>query len=103
MKISTLLKYISGGIEALLGIPVLGGLVIISMGWTPLLFMLVFHIVTLIFSMKEKERIHGSVLGIVTSCLGWIPFLGMILHIITAILLLLDGRRSHKQDNEITI
>lgn len=92
--VSTILKWITGSLEAFWGIPILGGTIIFSMAWAPLGIMFVLHIITLIFSIMEKRSFHGSVLGIITSCLGWIPFLGMALHIITAILLLIDGFRS---------
>lgn len=66
--VSTILKWVSGGLEAFWGIPVLGGTIILSMAWTPLWFMLILHIITLIFSVLEKRSFHGSVLGIITSC-----------------------------------
>jgi hypothetical protein len=87
---------VSGGLEALLGVPVLGGTIILGMAWTPLGAMLVLHIVTLIFSLREDENKHGSILGIVTSAIGWIPFVGMIMHIITAVILLIDAARANK-------
>lgn len=94
MKTSTILKWVSGGLEAFLGIPVFGGIVIVSLLWTPLAIMLALHIVTLIFSSKENEKRHGSILGIVTSAIGWIPVVGMIMHIITAVLLMVDANKS---------
>lgn len=42
----------------------------------------------------RKEKIHGSILGIITSCIGWIPIVGMIMHIITAVFLLIDAYKS---------
>lgn len=94
-NVSTLLKWVSGGLEALLGIPILGGTIVIGLVWTPLFIMLALHIVTLIFSIKENRKRHGSILGIVTSVVGFIPFVGMIMHIITAILLLIDAAKSN--------
>ncbi|SET33818.1 hypothetical protein SAMN05216389_10948 [Oceanobacillus limi] len=98
MGTSTIFKWITGGLEAFWGIPVLGGSLILGLAWTPLIFMLVLHIVTLIFSIQDKKKIHGSITGIVTSCLGWIPILGMIMHILTAILLLIDAFQSNKDN-----
>ena len=94
MKTSTLLKWISGGLELVLGIPVLGAIIIISTAWTALWVMLALHIVTLVFSIREQTKTHGSILGIITSLLGWIPFVGWIMHIITGILLLVDAAKS---------
>lgn len=98
MSISRILKWISGGLEALLGIPVLGGSIILGLAWTPLIVMAILHIITLIFSSKENENKHGSILGIVTSVVGWIPFVGMVLHIISAVILMVDAAKKPKHD-----
>jgi predicted branched-subunit amino acid permease len=96
MRVSTILKWVTGGLEALLGIPILGGTLIIGLAWTPLIVMLILHIVTLVFSVRENEKKHGSILGIVTSCVAWIPFVGMTMHIITAIILMIDAYNARK-------
>lgn len=96
MSVSRILKWVTGGLEALLAIPVLGASIIVGLLWTPLIIMLVLHIVTLILTKKDGGKTTGSVLGIVTSCLGWIPFVGMILHILSAIFLMIDAS---KKDN----
>ncbi|TLS37017.1 hypothetical protein [Pseudalkalibacillus caeni] len=93
---SKILKWVSGGLEALLGIPFIGGSLVLGFLWTPLLAMLVLHIVTLLFSFREETNKHGSILGIVTSCLAWIPFVGMIMHIITAVILMVDAAKRDK-------
>lgn len=93
-KTSTTLKWVSGGLEALLGIPILGGTIVMSLLWTPLLLMAILHIVTLIIAIKENEKTHGSILGIVTSVLAWIPFLGMAMHIASAIVLMMDAAKT---------
>jgi len=91
---STTLKWVTGGLEAFLGIPILGGAIVIGFGWTPLLVMLILHIVTLVFSANEFQNKHGSILGIITSLLAWIPIIGMFLHMITGLLLLIDAYRA---------
>jgi hypothetical protein len=96
MAVSTVLKWISGGLEALLGVPILGGTLVIALVWTPLVVMFILHVVTLVFSVREGEKKHGSILGIVTSCVAWIPFVGMIMHIITAIILIIDAYNARK-------
>lgn len=93
MKTSRILKWVTGGLEALLGIPIIGGSIVIGFLWTPLVLMLILHIVALVFSVRENEKRHGNILGIVTSCLAWIPFLGMIMHIVTAIVLMIDASK----------
>ncbi|SHG87342.1 hypothetical protein [Ornithinibacillus halophilus] len=101
MKISTILKWITGGLEAFWGVPFIGGTIILSMAWTPLVVMLVLHIITLIFCISEERKYHGSILGIITSAIGWIPFVGMIMHIITAIFLLIDAYKSQQYDKTV--
>lgn len=91
MKTSKVLQWVSGGLEAFLAIPVLGGLFIVSMAWTPLAAMLVLHVITLVFCAQENELRTGSIVGIVASVLGWIPFVGWALHLVSAILLLIHA------------
>ncbi|KSU81786.1 MULTISPECIES: hypothetical protein [Fictibacillus] len=100
-NLSKTLKWISGGYEALLGIPFVGGTIVLSFAWTPLALALALHIVTLIFASKEGTAKHGSITGIVTSCIAWIPFVGMIMHIITAILLMVDAYKQEDIDDQV--
>lgn len=89
-----ILQWIAGGLEAILGIPLIGGTIVISLLWTPLLFMAVLHIVTLVLSVREGTTGRvGSILGIITSCVAWIPFVGMVMHIISAIFLMIDAAK----------
>ena len=87
-------KWVAGGIEALLGIPVLGASIILSLAWTPLISILAFHIVNLVLSKKENLPITGSILGIVGNAIGWIPFVGMIMHILTAIFVMIEAAKT---------
>ncbi|MFC3040382.1 hypothetical protein ACFOGI_08940 [Virgibacillus xinjiangensis] len=87
MSISKIMRLITGIFEALLGIPFLGGIYIISNAWTPLLVMLVLHIITLLLTRKDGGAYAGSVLGIITSLIAWFPVVGMFMHILTAIVL----------------
>lgn len=93
MTTSRILKWVSGGLEAFLGIPFIGGTFVVGLAWTPLLIMLALHIVTLVISRKEGFKSSGSVLGIVTSCVGWIPIVGMIMHILSAVSLMTDAAK----------
>ncbi|AZN43169.1 hypothetical protein [Paenibacillus albus] len=97
MSTSRVLRWVSGGIEAFLGIPIIGGLFVISMAWTPLFVMLILHIVTLVFCSKEDKSKRGSILGIITSVVAWIPFVGMIMHIITAIMLMVSAAKDRSE------
>lgn len=87
-------KWVAGGIEVLLGIPVLGASIIVGLCWVPLGAMLAFHIVNLVLSRKENLPITGSVLGIVGNALGWIPFVGMVMHILTAIFVMIEAAKT---------
>ena len=87
-------KWVAGGLEALLGIPVLGASIIIGLVWTPLAIMLVFHIVNLVLSKNEDLPVAGSILGIVGNAIGWIPFVGMIMHILTAIFVMAEAYKT---------
>ena len=87
-------KWVAGGLEALLGIPVLGASIIIGLVWTPLAIMLVFHIVNLVLSKNEDLPVAGRILGIVGNAIGWIPFVGMIMHILTAIFVMVEAYKT---------
>ncbi|MBC8079399.1 MAG: hypothetical protein H7X86_03585 [Gorillibacterium sp.] len=91
MSLSKTLKLVTGSLELLLGIPFLGAIIVVGSGYSVLWFMLIFHIVTLLISLRERAGGIGSIIGIVTSCLAWIPFVGMFLHLVTAAVLLLGG------------
>ncbi|MRG86328.1 hypothetical protein [Salinibacillus xinjiangensis] len=100
MSVSRILKWVTGGLEALLGIPVLGGAIILSLAWTPLLIMLILHIVTLVMTKKDGGKSVGSILGIITSCLGWIPGVGMVLHILSAVFLMINAAQPDQKSSE---
>ncbi|QKY71101.1 hypothetical protein [Lentibacillus sp. CBA3610] len=97
MSTPRILKWISGGAEALLAIPVLGGSIVIGFLYIPLLVTLALHIVTLVLTKKEGGNTVGSILGIVTSCVAWIPFVGWAMHTVTAILLMIDASKPEVQ------
>ena len=85
--------------ELCLSIPFLGGLFIIGNLWAPLFFMFILHIFTLVISLMEKRSFYGSTFGILTSILGVIPFVGMMMHFISAMLLFLSAldQREYKK------
>lgn len=103
MKTSKTLQWVTGGLEAFLAIPFVGGTFILSMAWTPLAVMLVLHIITLIFCSQENESRTGSMTGIAASILGWIPFVGWFLHLVAAIMLLLQACRRPNHGKYIDI
>lgn len=96
---SRVLKWVSGGLEIFLGIPIIGGAIIMSTMYVPLGVMLILHIITLVLSSSNKEVKYGSILGIITSLVAWIPFVGMIMHIITGILLMVTAAKKETLQN----
>lgn len=94
---SRVMKWVSGALEIVLGIPVLGATIVMGGLYIPLGVMLVLHIITLVLSVKNSEKYYGSVLGIITSLVAWIPFVGMTLHIISGILLMVTAAQKNKE------
>lgn len=94
---SKALKLTTAILETILAIPVLGGAIVIGTLYWALVIMFILHLITLILSVINKESFYGSVVGLITSCLAWIPFLGWALHLITAILLYVTAfKKEHK-------
>ena len=91
MSATRTMKLITGILEAILAIPVLGAIIIVSNGWMPLVITLVLHIITLVLAVRVQGPLAGSIVGIVASALGWIPFVGWILHAAAAIVLLVEA------------
>lgn len=94
MTASRIMKWITGAFEAILGIPVLGAAIVIGLVWIPLGVMLILHIVTLILSKQNNEPIYGSILGIITSVVAWIPGVGIVMHILSAIFLMVTAAKA---------
>jgi len=93
---SRVLKWITGAFEVFLAIPVVGAAVVMGSAYTALGVMFILHVITLILSAKNKEPFYGSILGVITSVLAWIPLLGWILHLITGILLMVTASQKSK-------
>jgi len=88
---SSTMKWITGVLELFLAIPILGGAIVIGLYWVPLGIMFILHLITLLLSIRNKEAAYGSVVGIITSLVAWIPFIGWMMHLITAILLIISA------------
>ncbi|RSL31466.1 hypothetical protein D7Z54_20730 [Salibacterium salarium] len=97
MTLSALAKFISGGFEALLAIPFIGGSIVFFTGYSALGIALVLHIITLLLTFVYRTAKTPSIIGIITSLIAGIPVIGWIMHTITAILLIVsafaDSRR----------
>ncbi len=94
-QVSRTMKWVFGSLEAIWGIPVLGGMLILSLAWTPLAIMLILHIIGLVFASKENRSKTGHILGILASSLGWIFGVGMVLHILAAIFLMIEAGKNN--------
>ncbi|OWA35449.1 hypothetical protein B9G55_12465 [Saccharibacillus sp. O16] len=91
MRLSRVLLLVAGICELLLAIPILGGTVVLATGYGALGFMFLLHIVTLVFVIRDRVPMYGPILGIVTSALAWIPFLGWALHLVSGIALVINA------------
>lgn len=85
------MKWVSGGLELFLAIPIVGGSIVISTGYIALIIMLGIHITSLVIAINAQTSKVGNIFGIVTSCLAWIPLVGWILHLVTGIILAIDA------------
>lgn len=99
MSVSKKFKWVTGVLEIILAIPVLGASILMNVGFGVLLFMLVLHIVTLILTIKDNGTKIGSILGIITSCIAWFPTLNMVPHILTAFFLIMSALTPDGTDN----
>src|SRR5690606_7398125 len=94
MRISVALLWITGLAEAFLAIPLIGGGFVISTGYSVLGVMFVLHAITLFFCFREYSPKSGSILGIITIAIAWIPGIGWVFHLITADVLLITAAMS---------
>lgn len=97
MSLARIMRLTTGGLEAFLAIPFIGGLFVVSQGYVPLVFMFILHLITLFLSKSNNSPTIGSVFGIITSLIAWIPFVGFTAHVITALILLITGAMSDKR------
>lgn len=91
------MKLVTAGLELILAIPILGGFIVMGFYYVPLLVMLALHVVTLILTKKEEGSSYGSIVGIVTSCIAWIPFVGWFMHLLSGILLIVSFSTDNKK------
>ncbi|MCL6603397.1 MAG: hypothetical protein K6T94_11020 [Paenibacillus sp.] len=90
-SLAKLLKWGSFAYEAFLALPIIGGLFVLSNAWIPLGFAFVLHVAAIVVLLRERGPIIGNVIGVVASIIGFIPFVGWIMHAITAVVLLVEG------------
>ncbi len=90
MVLARTFKGVSGLFELILGLPLLGGMVVMGSGWGISAVMFALHAVTLLMSLQHRQSFYGSAAGIVTCLLFSVPVWGMFGHWITAALLLVS-------------
>ncbi|ASA25356.1 hypothetical protein [Paenibacillus donghaensis] len=92
-----LLKWGTFAYEAFLALPFIGGAFVVANAWTPLGIAFLLHAFAVIVLLKERGPFLGNALGIVTSVVALIPFVGWIMHGITALVLLIEGISRSRQ------
>src|SRR5699024_1085139 len=91
MSVSRILKWVTGSFEAILAIPLIGASIVVGSVYIALAVMLILHIITLVLTKRDGGKTVGSILRIVTSCIAWILFVGFIMHILSAIYLMVNA------------
>lgn len=65
-----------------------------------IILMLALHVVGLVFAIKTNKIRTGHIMGIVCSAIAWIPIVGMIMHILTAIFLLIEAAKDNEPSED---
>jgi len=84
------LKLIAAIVETILALPFIGGLIVIGTAWLTLVIVLALHIAILAVASQNKAKKVAPIMGIITNVLAWIPVVGWLLHLVTAILYWVD-------------
>ncbi|WP_223879898.1 MULTISPECIES: hypothetical protein [Paenibacillus] len=85
------MKWGTFAFEAFLALPFIGGAFVIANAWIPLGVALLLHLFAIVILSREGERVLGNGIGVVTSIVGFIPFVGWFMHAVTAVVLLFEG------------
>ncbi len=96
MNYSTAMKWITAIAEGFLAIPIIGGAFVIGTNYSALGVMFLLHAITLILSIRERQGKGASILGLITSVVSIIPIIGWIMHLLTAVALLLSALTSNR-------
>lgn len=102
MSVSRILKWVSAALEITLAIPILGASIVLGSGYIVLAIMLVLHIITLILTKRNHGPGIGSIIGIVASCIAWIPNLMIVPHILAAFFLIISAMTPDDDEAEQT-
>ena len=99
MTLSTGMKWVTGVAEAFLAIPIIGGVFVISSGYSALGVMFVLHAITLLLSIRDGQGKAASILGLVTSVVAIIPVIGWFMHLITSGSLFISALTSSRRNS----
>lgn len=102
MTAPRIMKWVTGALEIFLAIPLVGGAFVMGFYYTPLVIMFILHLVTLILSAKNKEAKYGSIIGVITSLVAWIPIVGWIMHLLSGIFLMVSAAQKSKANNSFS-
>ncbi|TDM12841.1 hypothetical protein [Macrococcus lamae] len=80
--------------EIFLGIPILGGTYIVSLGWAPLGSNILMYIIMAVILAADryspaKDLMYIPILGIILNMVAFIPFVGMVCHWIMTLFMIL--------------
>lgn len=90
-SIGKLFKWGTFAYEAFLALPFIGGAFVVANAWAPLGVAFLLHAIAVVILLRERGPIVGNIVGVVTSVVALIPFVGWIMHAITAVILLVEG------------
>lgn len=81
--------------ELILAIPVLGGSIVVGSAYSALVFGFIIHLLVFIMAAIKGRGKVAPVFGMITCALAWIPFLGWIMHTISAVIYLVAIVKKH--------
>ncbi|MNC52226.1 hypothetical protein D3C75_1015600 [compost metagenome] len=96
-SLGKLFKWGTFAYEGFLALPFIGGAFVVANAWVPLGIAFLLHAAAVIILLRERGPFIGNIVGIVTSVVAFIPFVGWIMHAITAVILLLEGIFASRQ------
>jgi hypothetical protein len=96
--IGKLFKWGTFAYEAFLALPFIGGAFVVAHAWAPLGVAFLLHAIAVIILLRERGPVIGNAVGIVTSVVALIPFVGWIMHAITAVILLVEGLTTSRRN-----
>ncbi|UQZ34522.1 hypothetical protein C2I18_13950 [Paenibacillus sp. PK3_47] len=96
-SLGKLFKWGTFTLEAFMAIPFIGGAFVVSYGWAPLGIAFLLHAAAIVILLRERGPFIGNAIGVVTSVVALIPFVGWFMHAVTALVLLIEGISSSRR------